>query len=230
MIRYHRSVVCELDYKSKPQKHSKYIINLFFTAFLGLNCNPPPKTTTNDEIYNLVKIASAIWDKILIPNNFILDFLITFIQSIFNAFETWDAEINTNLFSDDNVETISRVKGNRFDGKNVISWGRLRRGVIAMATVWYNRDTSEIVEFGIVFNTAYTWGIDADGEGEEYYLGNAFDVQNIATHEAGHTLMLLDLYIPEANVLTMYGYGAYGETYAMSLGDGDISGIRYIYN
>ena len=150
--------------------------------------------------------------------------------AIFNAFETWDLEINTNLFSDDNVETISRVKGNRFDGKNVISWGRLRRGVIAMATVWYNRDTSEIVEFGIVFNTAYTWGIDADGEGEEYYLGNAFDVQNIATHEAGHTLMLLDLYIPEANVLTMYGYGAYGETYAMSLGDGDISGIRYIYN
>ena len=149
-------------------------------------------------------------------------------MAIVNAFETWDAEIGDTLFSDD-VQTVSRVKGNRFDGKNVISWGRLRRGVIAMATVWYNRDTSEIVEFGIVFNTAYTWGIDSDGEGTEVILDNAFDVQNIATHEAGHTLMLLDLYLPAANALTMYGYGDYGQTYAISLGDGDKSGIRAIY-
>jgi len=29
--------------------------------------------------------------------------------------------------------------------------------------------------------------------------------------------------------LTMYGYGDFGETYAISLGDGDISGIKRIY-
>lgn len=149
------------------------------------------------------------------------------VAAIADAFETWDAEIENSLFSDD-VQTISRVKGNRFDGKNVISWGGLRRGVIAQTTVWYNSE-SEIIEFGMVFNKAYKWGIDLDGEGTEYSLTNAFDVQNIATHEAGHTLMLLDLYIPAASALTMYGYGDYGETYARSLGAGDISGINVIY-
>ena len=119
--------------------------------------------------------------------------------------------------------------GNRFDGKNVVSWGRLGSGIIAQTTVWYNTRTHEIVEFGMVFSTSFRWGIDADGEGTAYYLTNAFDVQNIATHEAGHTLMLDDLYTDETNALTMYGYGDFGETYAISLGVGDKSGINAIY-
>ena len=152
------------------------------------------------------------------------------VTEISEAFETWDAVIVTELFNNVVEETIIRVKGNGFDGKNVISWRRLRRGAIAMATVWFNRYTLEIVEFGIVFNTAYTWGIDIDGkEGTEDDLVDAFDIQNIATHEAGHTLMLLDLYMPEACALTMYGYGAYGETYARTLGTGDKNGIEFIY-
>jgi len=144
------------------------------------------------------------------------------------AFETWDAEIGDKLF-DDNVETVARLAGNKYDGKNVVSWGRLGRGIIAQTTVWYNRYTSRIVEFGMVFSTAYKWGIDADGDGSTYVLTNAFDVRNIATHEAGHTLMLDDLYMKEASQLTMYGYGSYGQTYAISLGAGDISGIEAIY-
>ena len=144
------------------------------------------------------------------------------------AFETWDAKIGDTLFSD-NVGTVDRLAGNKYDSKNVVSWGRLGRGIIAQTTVWYNRYNYQILEFGMVFSTAYKWGIDADGEGSTYRLTNAFDVQNIATHEAGHTLMLDDLYMKEANQLTMYGYGSYGETYAISLGTGDISGIEAIY-
>ncbi len=143
------------------------------------------------------------------------------------AFETWDREVQVNLFSD-SVGTSTRV-GNKFDGYNVVSWGRLGRGTIAQTTVWYNRNTKHIVEFGMVFSTAYKWGIDADGERTEYVLTNAFDVQDIATHEAGHTLMLDDLYTNAASKLTMYGYGDYGETYAISLGTGDITGIKSIY-
>jgi hypothetical protein len=119
--------------------------------------------------------------------------------------------------------------GNKYDGKNVVSWGRLGRGIIAQTTVWYYTQTSEIVEFGMVFSTAYKWGIDADGEGSGSVLVGAFDVQDIATHEAGHTLMLDDLYMSGASALTMYGYGSYGQTYARSLGTGDISGINAIY-
>jgi len=119
--------------------------------------------------------------------------------------------------------------GNKYDGQNVVSWGRLGRGIIAQTTVWYNSRTKEIVEFGIIFSTAYKWGIDADGEGSSYTLTGAFDVQNIAAHEAGHTLMLDDLYMSAASALTMYGYGDFGETYAISLGVGDISGIHAVY-
>ena len=143
------------------------------------------------------------------------------------AFETWDEQIADTLFNDD-VGTATQA-GNRFDGKNVVSWARLGRGIIAQTTVWYNRYTYEIVEFGMVFSTAFKWGIDADGEELAYTLTYAFDVQNIATHEAGHTLMLDDLYMTGANRLTMYGYGRFGETYAISLGTGDISGITAIY-
>ena len=111
----------------------------------------------------------------------------------------------------------------------MVSWGRLGRGIIAQTTVWYNSRTGAIVEFGMVLNTAYKWGIDQDGEGTGYTLTNAFDVQDIATHEAGHTLMLDDLYMSAASKLTMYGYGSEGLTYAISLGAGDISGIKAIY-
>lgn len=149
------------------------------------------------------------------------------IIAVENAFETWDAQIGKELYND-NVQSINAA-GNRYDGKNVVSWGRLGRGIIAQTTVWYNTQTLEIVEVGMVFNTAYKWGIDTDGEDSAYVLTNAFDVQNIATHEAGHTLMLEDLYMPAANALTMYGYGSYGQTYALSLGVGDISGIKAIY-
>ncbi len=143
------------------------------------------------------------------------------------AFETWDAQVSANLFNDA-VQTTSFLIGNMYDGRNVVSWGRLGKGIIAQTSVWYNKNTMEIVEFGMVFSTAYKWGIDSDGEGGKTLKG-AFDVQNIATHEAGHTLMLDDLYMPEANQLTMYGYGSYGQTYARSLGVGDISGIKAIY-
>ena len=148
-------------------------------------------------------------------------------QAIQASFETWDTVIGDKLFNDNPV-TVTRIAGNKFDGKNVISWGRLGKNIIAQTTVWYNTRTQEIVEFGMVFSTAYKWGIDPDGEGGTSLSGK-FDVQDIATHEAGHTLMLDDLYDTAASQLTMYGYGSYGQTYARSLGTGDITGIKTIY-
>lgn len=150
------------------------------------------------------------------------------ITEVKNALETWDAQISSDLFNDNVQAANQRLAGNKYDGKNVISWGRLGRNIIAQTTVWYNSQTRHIVEFGMVFSTSYKWNIDPDGEGPIILTG-AFDVRDIATHEAGHTLMLDDLYMPEANQLTMYGYGSYGQTYAISLGAGDISGVKSIY-
>jgi len=148
------------------------------------------------------------------------------------SFEAWDnaaddPETNTSIeLFDDNVQQ-TRLYGDRYDRKNVVSWGRLNQKILAVCYTWYYRYSGEIVEFGIVFNSLYSWGIDPDGEGGTTI--NAYDIQNIGTHEAGHTLCLGDLYIRAAQELTMYGYGARGETKKRSLGYGDIQGVKYLY-
>jgi len=152
------------------------------------------------------------------------------IAAVKASFEAWDNAVDNlgrkvELF-DDNVQQ-TWLYGNRYDGRNVISWRQLSQGVLAVCYTWYYSYTGAIVEFGIVFNTLYSWGIDPDGEGGTTI--NAYDVQNIGTHEVGHTLGLGDLYSRAAQELTMYGYGARGETKKRSLGYGDIHGVRFIY-
>ena len=84
-----------------------------------------------------------------------------------------------------------------------------------------------MIEFDIVFNTYYSWGIDPDGEGGVTI--NEFDIQNVGTHEAGHTLVLEDLYVWKHSELTMYGYTTEGETKKRSLGLGDMLGVQKLY-
>jgi len=141
------------------------------------------------------------------------------------SFEAWDNEVNVELF-DDNVQQTNRY-GDRYDRRNIVSWGKLNQKILAVCYIWYYRYSGEIVEFGIIFNSLYSWGIDPDGEGGTTI--NAYDIQNIGTHEAGHTLCLGDLYSKAAQELTMYGYGARGETKKRSLGYGDIQGVKYLY-
>jgi len=152
------------------------------------------------------------------------------IAAVKASFEAWDSAVDTiikkvELFND-NVQ-LTTLYGSRYDGKNVVSWGRLNSGILAVCYAWYYSYSGVIVEFGIVFNTLYAWGVDPDGEGGTTI--NAYDIQNIGTHEAGHTLSLGDLYSGAAQGLTMYGYGAKGETKKRSLGYGDIHGVRFIY-
>jgi len=141
------------------------------------------------------------------------------------SFEAWDNEVNVELF-DDNVQQTNRY-GDRYDRRNIVSWGKLNQKILAVCYIWYYRYSGEIVEFGIIFNSLYSWGIDPDGEGGTTI--NAYDIQNIGTHEAGHTLCLGDLYSKAAQELTMYGYGARGETKKRSLGYGDIQGVKFLY-
>jgi hypothetical protein len=147
------------------------------------------------------------------------------IATVKASFEAWDNAVNVELFNDNVQQTT--LYGNKYDGKNVVSWGKLNQGILAVCYTWYYRYSGVIVEFGIVFNTRYSWGIDPDGEGGTTI--NAYDIQNIGTHEAGHTLCLGDLYSGAARELTMYGYGAKGETKKGSLGYGDVQGAKFIY-
>ena len=77
-------------------------------------------------------------------------------------------------------------------------------------------NTKELIEFDIIFDS------------EENWL-TGFDIQNVATHELGHTLVLDDLRSPRDGALTMHAYTWPGDTIKRDLGSGDIRGIQAIY-
>ena len=144
------------------------------------------------------------------------------------SFNTWENEINSVGRPDtsiiDYTYNTSAVKtgGLVYDGENTVSWRPISAsGVIAQTTYWYNRKTREIVEFDMVMNRSLQWATDGNA--------SAFDIQNIATHEAGHTLVLNDLYKNGDNALTMYGYSRLGEISKRDLALGDCLGLEKIY-
>jgi hypothetical protein len=83
---------------------------------------------------------------------------------------------------------------------------------------------ANMIESDIVFNDAnYTWW---NGSG---YCNWMMDIWNIATHELGHTLCLVDLYGGGDAQKTMYGYADHCETKKRTLHQDDINGIIAIY-
>jgi len=147
---------------------------------------------------------------------------------IIAAFEEWDANTSEELYIDE-VGTTG-IAGAIRDDTNTIAWVDMDSStIIAMCTFWYYVNTKELIEFDIEFNTQFVWGIDPDGEGEEYALTDAMDIRDIATHEAGHALVLDDLYQNQYAEMTMYGYSEYGEVKKISLEPGDIAGLQKLY-
>ena len=125
----------------------------------------------------------------------------------------------------DNGQTSAETTANpNMDGLNTVSFEPLSSvypNAIAVTFYWYYRGSKELVEADTVFNSDFPWSVSNDS--------NSYDLQNIATHEFGHWLVLGDLYSLRDWALTMYGYGGLGETIKSTLGRGDISGINKIY-
>jgi len=145
------------------------------------------------------------------------------------ATEIWDAEVTPNLFASPTLskKTIEDLAWDEesLDGVNTIVWGNYtKEGVIAITILWYIPATKTIIEFDMVFDTDYTWSLDALTE-----AGTQMDIQNIATHEFGHASGLDDLKRPKAWELTMYAWSYYEEVKKRTLGTGDILGIAKLY-
>ncbi|HJQ94038.1 MAG TPA: matrixin family metalloprotease [Candidatus Thermoplasmatota archaeon] len=141
--------------------------------------------------------------------------------SIFSASgNAWDAETGADIFG--GITSGSGPAG-VLDERNQISFVNLGGGsTIAVTTTWYFRGSGQAVESDAQYNTAFPWSTSGEA--------GKMDVQNIATHEIGHTLGLNH---PKGggsiSCLTMYAYADYGETQKRTLGDGDILGIEAIY-
>jgi len=112
-----------------------------------------------------------------------------------------------------------------FDEKNCIYFSRTPpypEWVIAANYHWI-LDETMMVESDIVFNAwNFTWS-------HSDTTCCDMDIWNIATHELGHTLCLLDQYDDSQSSRTMYGYADYCDVFARTLHVDDIAAMRAIY-
>jgi hypothetical protein len=144
------------------------------------------------------------------------------IEALEASAETWDGVTSKELFAA--PQANSSLKYGVRDSKNAIVFGPYSGGssVIAVTAIWYNNRTKRILEFDMQFNTFYRWDL-ADAAG--VYM----DIQNIATHEFGHSVGLSDIYSSSYSEVTMYGYADYNQINKISLETPDILGLQKMY-
>ena len=152
----------------------------------------------------------------------------TALTAVQAGFDTWENELNPFNLPDASIidytydsSSVSYSGGPYLDGENSVSWGTTPSNAIAVTYYWYYRGSKQLVEFDMVLSKALPWSTTR--------ASTAYDVHNIVAHEAGHTLVLLDLYNNRDSELTMYGYGAKGEIKKRTLGLGDMLGVEKIY-
>jgi hypothetical protein len=139
----------------------------------------------------------------------------------------WEKYGGSKIFGKGSVDAGAVFDDTKTDGKNVAVFGSdLASNIIAVTTVWGYFggpvQTRELVEWDMLFNTRFGWG-DASTNPA------LMDLQNIATHELGHSAGMDDLYTTSCNLETMYGYSTEGETSKRDLYNGDIKGIQALY-
>ena len=138
--------------------------------------------------------------------------------AVHQAFETWNAA-STNV----NYEFAGYVTQGvqAFDGKNIVYWvfqsWPYDQNLAAITFRYYDTTDGHLLDADIVFNgDQFTWDVG----------GADYDIQNSATHEAGHFSGLGHSTDPTA---TMYASTYADETGKRTLSADDIAGIDAIY-
>jgi hypothetical protein len=143
-----------------------------------------------------------------------------------NAFSTWTGADSQKVFVYGGTTSVTRQ---RLDYVNAVLWGRVSGNAIAITYIRYYTSTGVVADVDTVFNSRSPWAVfDATNGDQCQSTPDAYDVQDIATHEFGHWVGLDDLYSSVDRDLTMYGYGAGGELKKRTLGLGDINGTNAV--
>ena len=164
----------------------------------------------------------------------------TFLGGVQAGFDAWTgvtgSEFTFNLLGVTTVipDVIDPIEP---DNRNVVGWVDLNTeypNAIAVTMVWYNTQTGLIIDVDMAFNSNSTFAWHQNDFGEEWTedrdpVAYDVDVQNIATHEAGHWLMLGDMYNKPAGEQTMFGISAEFDLQKRTLESGDMAGIEEIY-
>lgn len=159
------------------------------------------------------------------------------LEGIQAAFGAWNDTDSSVVFSyQTTTSALPGVDVSFPDYQNVVGWAVLDPGTIGLTIIWSNSRTKVVVDVDTVLNlhSSYAWSqtvvVDAPDllqltDTDAYDV----DVQAIMTHEAGHWLVLNDLYTSSAGDQTMYGYASDRELKKRSLESGDIAGVIKIY-
>lgn len=154
----------------------------------------------------------------------------TVTTAVATSFTTWatastlDVDTQSIAFVSDGTGSIADP--NTYDAVNSVTFRDLTASypnAIAVTFAWHYIGSKEIISADTVMNNAAGFSWSSTGSASDY------DLQNIFTHEFGHWLQLGDLYNSRDFELTMYGYGATGETKKQTLGLGDTLGVQKIY-
>lgn len=135
------------------------------------------------------------------------------------AHQVW-SKARTNCKSNEEVSLRFRFDGDsrrkvRYDGVNLVDFGPLGGGALAMSYTWFEGD--RILEVDLRLNRGdYRWTNRPEGK-------SRYQVVNVAAHEIGHQLGLDDLGDPHGG-LTMFGRISRGERAKTTLGRGDLRG------
>lgn len=151
----------------------------------------------------------------------------SFITYATASFQTWQDDLGSSFSFSYNGIRSDTTPGTE-DGVNLVGWGSIGGDTIAWAMLWAtyvpgDYDSFRIAETDMEFDNTKLWSAQASG------VAGRFDVQNIGTHEAGHTIGVGDLYDLEDSEQTMYGYAGTGETKKRTLAWGDRAGIHALY-
>ena len=143
------------------------------------------------------------------------------LSAIQASMQTW-TDVVTSYFTFTYGGTTTSTSCGTNDGANIVCFAPMGlTGTLAVNSFWYDTSSGQMIDSDIKFNTDYTWATDGSP--------NAYDVQNVGTHELGHSLSLDDLYNAIDSEKTMYGYVSAGEIKKRTLDQDDIDGITYLY-
>lgn len=139
-------------------------------------------------------------------------------QALSLSGRTWNNVATSYFYFARRIPTFNTRHAGEDDNYNQLSWDPAPTGDYIAVT--YNFGWASINESDISFNSNYNWNCQGSPSWTE------MDVQNIATHELGHSLGLGHTSYSDA---TMYAYANYGETKKRDLHWDDIDGIEYLY-
>lgn len=142
-----------------------------------------------------------------------------------NGFSDWSsAALNNVAFTRGADTTIARSS---YDGRNVIAWGRTSGSALGVTYTRYYTSTGLAVDTDTIMNKKFLWKWSNSNTCAN---SDAYDAENVITHELGHWMGLDDEYdsVTYGNA-TMFGFASKGEAKKNTLTTSDVTGAQSIY-